>query len=180
MPCQMLSASPCGLRTLDNLAHDVGQKLVVVGAVDAREIKLAAAVRLAIGVDGEPVRVGAVEGLVGLAGIHPRDDRNALFMGGGGELAVKIAVTELRRAVVERELGGIVSEYSAGVDDDGLNLGALPVLPPPGDVVVGAVGFGDVGLPEAIGALVPGNRFGGGAIGGSTGGRLLRGSGGGR
>ncbi len=145
-----------GVGAFDDFAHDVGEVVVVVGAVDAGEVELTAAVGLAGGVDGEPVGVSVVERGEAFGGVHAGDDGEAVVVGGFGEFAEEVAVGELGRAVVEGEFGGVVGDDSAGVDDDALRAGALPVLPPPGDVVGGAVGFGDVGLSPAEGALMPG------------------------
>ena len=57
--------------------------------------------------------------------------------------------------MVQRELARVVGDDAAGVDDDALNFGALPVVAPPGDVVLVRILLGDVGLSPAVGAPVP-------------------------
>ena len=59
--------------------------------------------------------------------------------------------------MVQRELAGVVGHDPAGVDDHALDPRALPVLPPPGDVVSGRVALGDVGLSPAEHAAIPRN-----------------------
>ena len=59
--------------------------------------------------------------------------------------------------MLQRELTRIVRNNSAGIDDDALNFGTLPVFAPPADVIARRVGFGDVGLPPPEHAAVPGN-----------------------
>ena len=80
-------------------------------------------------------------------------------MRGLGQFAEQIAPVEELRAVLQRELAGIVGHDAAGVDDDAFHRGALPIVAPPGDVVLHGVDLGDVGLSPAIRAQVP--RLGG-------------------
>jgi len=74
------------------------------------------------------------------------------------EFAEEIAIAQELRAMVQRELARVVGDDAAGVDDDGLDLGPLPVGAPPADVVADGIFLGDVGLAPAVGAAVPGNR----------------------
>ena len=63
-----------GMGALDDLAQDVGQILVVVRAVDARDVLVGGAVGLAVGHAREPVGVGLIEILRGAVGVHARHD----------------------------------------------------------------------------------------------------------
>ena len=151
---------PLGVRPLDDLAQDAGDVLVVVGAVDARDVQLASAIGLARAVDGEPVGVGSVEGLVGAVGVHAGEDEQAVLVGRLGQLAVEIAVPQGLRSMVERELAGVVGHDAAGVEDHPLDPRVSPVAPPPRDVVARRVDLGDIGLAPAQGSAIPGGRIG--------------------
>ena len=59
---------------------------------------------------------------------------------------------------MEGKLAGVVGDNAAGIDNESLHLGALPLLPPPGDVVANRVLLGDVRLTPTDGAPVPGER----------------------
>ena len=140
----------------DDLAQDVGEILVVVGAVHAGDVAVGVAVGIAAGVPGEPVRVGLEEILPGAVGVHAGEDDEAVLVRGLGQFAEEVAIAQKLRAVVQRVLAGIVGDDAAGVDDDALHLGLLPVAAPPGDVVADRVALGDVGLSPAVAAAVPG------------------------
>src|ERR1039458_5529878 len=111
--------------------------------------------RLAVGVRGKPVRVRAIKILMHAIGIHAGEHGQSVLARGAGEFAVKIAVTERDGAIMQRKLAGIIGNNAAGIDDDALNLRALPVLPPPGDVVSLRVNLCDVRLSPAQGAAIP-------------------------
>ena len=147
-----------GVRALDDLAQHVRQVLLVVRAVDARHVEVAGPVRLAGGVHGEPVGMRLVERFVGTVGIHAGQHRQTILMGRTGQFAVKVAVAQRRRTVLQRELAGIVGDDAAGIDDDALHLRPFPVLPPPGDVVARRVDLGDVRLPPAVRPPIPRDR----------------------
>src|ERR1019366_8621203 len=79
----------------------------------------------------------------------------SVLVRGAGEFAVKIAVTERGGTIMQRELARIIRNDAAGIEDDALNLRALPVLPPPGDVILLRVNLRDVRLSPAQGAAIP-------------------------
>ena len=148
-PAPAIVGDALGVRPLDDLAQDAGDVLVVVRAIDARDVELARAVGLARVVDGEPVGVGSVEGLVGTVGVHAGEDEQAVLVGGLSQLAVEIAVPQTLRSMVKRELAGVVGHDAARVEDDPLHSCFSPVAPPPHDVVARRVDLGDIGLPPA-------------------------------
>ena len=74
------------------------------------------------------------------------------------EIAEEIAIAEKLRASMERHFGRVVGDDAAGVDDDPLRVGALPLLAPPADVVARGVELGDVGLHPPQRAAIPGLR----------------------
>src|ERR1039458_1343181 len=131
------------VRALDDFAEHGRKVFVVIRAVDARDVEAGVPIRLAAGAQGEPIRVSAIKVLMRANGIR------------AGEFAVKIAVTERGGAIMQRKLAGIIGNNAAGIDDDALNLRALPVLPPPGDVVSLRVNLCDVRLSPAQGAAIP-------------------------
>ena len=55
-------------------------------------------------------------------------------------------------------LARVVGDDAAGVDDHGLDLRALPLRAPPGDVVADGILLRDVGLAPEVGAAIPRQR----------------------
>ena len=155
------------MRPLDDLAQDAGDVLVVVGAVDARDVQLARAIRPARAVDGEPVGVGSVEGLVSAVGVHAGEDEQAVLVGRPGQLAVEVPVAQGLCSMVERELAGVVGHDPARIENHPLDPRVPPVTPPPCDVVARRVDLGDIGLTPAQGSAIPGG--GSGALACSSG-----------
>src|ERR1039458_1604998 len=143
------------VRALDDFAEHGRNVFVVIRTVDARDVEAGVPIRLAAGVQGEPIRVRAIKVLMRAIGIHAGEHGQSVLVRGAGEFAVKIAVTERGGAIMQRKLAGIIGNNAAGIDDDALNLRALPVLPPPGDVVSLRVNLRDVRLPPAQGAAIP-------------------------
>src|SRR6185436_2605374 len=90
--------------------------------------------------------------------VHPRHHEQPVVVRRPGQLAEEIASAEELGAMVQREPARVVGDDAAGVDDDGLDLGPLPVGAPPADVVADGIFLGDVGLAPAVGTAVPGNR----------------------
>ena len=78
--------------------------------------------------------------------VHPREDDDPVLPRGLQQLAEEIAIAKKLRAAMKRHLGRVVGDDAAGIDDDALRVGALPVLAPPRDVVARDVELGDVGL----------------------------------
>ncbi len=144
------------MRAFDNLAQHARQVFVVVRAVDAGDVFVRGAIRIAVAVASEPIRVSPIEILGGAVGIHAGHYEQAVLVGGRGQLPEQVASIQKPRPVLQRVLAGVVGDNAAGIDDHGLNLCALPVLAPPGDVVAHRVLFGDVGLAPSIGAPIPG------------------------
>src|SRR6476469_7691804 len=89
--------------------------------------------------------------------IHTSEHSETIQARSMGQLSKEVASIEEFCLVLQRELTWIVRNNSAGVDDDALNFGTLPVLAPPGDVIPRRVGFGDVGLSPPEHTLIPGN-----------------------
>ena len=149
---------------LAELLQHLGEVLAVVGTADAggveRSIEVPGAVGPPRGVHRKPVRVLEVEALAGAGGVHPRHHHDPVLAGRRGHLAEQVAVAQVRRAPVEAESAGVVGHDAAGVDDDALHAGALPVLHPPPRIVApgGGVDLPDVGLAPAHDAPVPGLR----------------------
>lgn len=77
-------------------------------------------------------------------------------MRGLGNFAVKVAPAQGLGLVVQRKFAGIIGEDPARVDNYALRLGSLPMLPPPLDVVVSRIDFGDVRLAPTISTAIPG------------------------
>ena len=170
-PAPTVVGEAFGMAALDDLAQNAGDVLVVVGAVDAGDVLVVGAVGLAVGLAGEPVGMGLEEILGGAVAIHARQHGEPVLMGGLREFAVEIASLEELGAVMERELARVVGDDAAGIDDDALDARALPIVAPPGDVVVVGIALGDVGLAPAADAAVPGEarlcrRLGGGSYAG--------------
>ena len=148
-----------GMRALDDLAQHVGQVLVVVRAVDAGDVLLGGAIRLAVRRRARTSPGCAWKKSVGGAvRVHPRHHEEPVVVRRLRQLAEEVAAVEELRAMVQRELARVVGDDAAGVDDDGLDLRALPVRAPPGDVVADGILLGDVGLAPEIGAAIPRQR----------------------
>ena len=143
------------VRALDDLAKHARQVLVVVGAVDARDVLIGRAIGPAVRVAREPVGMGGEEILARAVRIHPGHHEQSILMRGLRQVAKEVATAEELRAVLQREPAWVVGDDAPGVDDQGLDLGALPVTAPPGDVVALGVLFGDVRLAPEIRAPVP-------------------------
>ena len=154
-PAPAIVGDPLGMRPLDDLVQDARDVFVVVGTVDARDVEFTRPIGPARAVNGEPVGMGSVKSLMGTVGVHAGENEQAVLVGRLGELAVEITVAQGLRAMVERELAGEVGHDSARVEDHSLDPGVSPVTPPPRDVVVGRVNFGDIGLTPAQGSAIP-------------------------
>ena len=139
----------------NDLAHDVEQILVVIRPIHAGHEAVLGLERLALAVGRHPVRMGIGEFTGDAVGIHAGKDDQANRAGGRDDVAEEIAVIEVLGLVLERELGGVVGDDAAGVDDDALHARAAPVIEPEGEVVSGRVDLGDVGLAPAEGAAIP-------------------------
>ena len=144
------------MRSLDDLPEDVGEILVVVGAVDARDVLVGRAIRPAVRVAGEPVGMRLEEILGGAVRVHPRHHEDPVVVRRLRQLAEEVAAVEELRPMVQRELARVVGDDAAGVDDNGLDLRALPLRAPPGDVVADWILLRDVGLAPEVGAAIPG------------------------
>ena len=153
------------MRSLDDLPEDVGQILVVVSAVDARDVLLRRAIRPAVRVAGEPVRVRLEEIVGGAIRVHPRHHEEPVVVRRFRQLPEEVAAVEELRTMVQRILARVVGDDAAGVDDNGLDLRALPLGAPPGDVIADRILFRDVGLAPQVGAAIPGRRTRGALIG---------------
>ena len=108
---------------------DRHQVLGVIRTVDAGLIEIPVPVRLAVGVDREPVRMRPVEVLGRAARVHPGEDRDPVGLGGPAQLAEEIPVPEELRSAVERHLGRIEGDDAACVDDDPLAPGSSATAP---------------------------------------------------
>ena len=73
----------------------------------------------------------------------------------GGQFAVEVAIAQELGTAVQRILAGVVGDDAAGVDDDALNSGPLPIVAPERDVVPLRVALSDVSLPPTQGSPEP-------------------------
>ena len=146
---------PLRVRPLDDFTQHVRQVLVVVGAVDARDVLVVCAIRLSFDGTGEPVGMRLEEILRDAVGVHARHHDKSVLVSCLREIAVQVPPIQELRAMMQREFAGIVSYDAAGVNDDALYFGALPVLPPPRDIILIRILFRDVGLSPAISPQIP-------------------------
>ena len=131
-----------------------------ITAVDARHIQAAGAVRPALGVHREPIRVGLVRRVVRAVRVHAREDRDPVGVRGLAQLAEQIAVAQEPGAALEGNLRRIERHDAAGVGHDALRAGALPLLAPPRDIIAGRIELRDVGQHPARRPPVPRARGG--------------------
>ena len=120
-----------------------------------RDEQVARFVRLARRIHGKPIRVRLVELLMRAIRVHAGKHDEPVIVRGAAELAEQVAPTQVLGRAVQRHPARIVRHDAAGVDDDALGVGSLPVLAPPGDVVARGVNLRDVRLAPAEGAPVP-------------------------
>lgn len=150
--------------TRGDFAKQIRNVFAIVRPIDARDEKVAPAMRAASGIDGEPVGVSLIEFLGCAAGVHARENGDAICAGGAQEVAKEIAVAKELGAAVEWVFAGIIGNDSASVDDDALDASAFPVIPPPRNIVTSDVEFGDVGLAPPKAVAIPGGRLSLGGI----------------
>ena len=150
---------PVGSAALNDLRHDPRQVLAVIGRVDAGDVLVSLAVGLALRVDADPVRMGAIEILRDAVRIHARNHLQADLPRRAHHIAVEVAIAERDGAVMQRELGRIIGDDAAGIDDDALHARPAPMLAPPGVIVARGIDLDEVRLAPAQGRAVP--RFGG-------------------
>ena len=148
------------MRTLDDLAQHLGQVLVVIRTVDAGGVLVGGAIGIAVGGAREPVGMGLIEVLGRSVGIHAGHHHQSVFVRSLRDFAIEIAAVQELRAVMQGEFAGVIGDDPACIDDDALHRGPFPVIPPPRNVVLDRILFGNVSLPPTKGAQVPGGRTG--------------------
>jgi len=134
-PAPAVVGEAVGPVSLGDLPKDGGHALPHPRAVHADRVEVAGHERLALGVAGEPVGVGAEDALVGARRVHAREDGEAGGARGGPDLAEEVPIAEGERAVVPLESGRVEGHDPAGVDDHPLRPHALPVARPERGVV---------------------------------------------
>lgn len=114
----------------------------------------------AVGVDGDPIRVGAMDGPVGGVGVGTAHDIHAEFPAAGDEFTEGVSIAEELAAVMERNWSGVVGDAATGGEAGGAGMSALEVVEPEGGIVVARIVFDEGKLSPAHGTSVPAGRGG--------------------
>jgi len=146
-----------GMVACDDFAQDRRDVFLVVWAVDAGDEKVTRLIRLVGGVYGEPVRTGLKAVRVRPIRVHASEDRKPVLMRSAAQLAEQVTPVKVFCLAMKGHLTGVIGNDTTSVDDDPLDVGALPVTAPPSDVIALRVNLGDIGLPPACDAPKPWN-----------------------
>src|SRR5581483_9456527 len=110
---------------------------------------------IAVLVDCDPVRMRVINILMTRVRVSSRHHVHAEFAAGCGDFSKGIAITEPFAAVMQRDLGWIKSDASAGVKQRCLRVTLLEVIEPERKVVISGIVFDETQLGPAHRPIVP-------------------------
>ena len=113
------------------------------------------AVRLAVGLYRDPVRVSVLDVLVGGVGIDARDHVHAEFPAAGDHVAKRVAVAEELTSIVQWDLGRIEGHATARAEADRIGVNAFVVVEPELRFVVAWIVLDEGELGPSHRAVVP-------------------------
>src|SRR6267142_5919626 len=146
-----------GAITPGDFAQQIGNVFAIIGPIDTGDEQVPPAIRFSICIDAEPIRVRVIKFIGRAAGIHPGEYRNPVIARSMQDFAKEIAIAQKLSAPMQRILTGIIRDDAAGVDDNALDASSFPIIAPPWNVIAGNIEFGNVRLPPAQAAAIPGD-----------------------